>query len=292
MIDLNSPVQDASAQDLVCALMLLHRERDLMEQITLDLAARPQIWDSFVLGPALPAIEYESYRGIFSCVRDLGLGLTADTLYVKSPDRSAAEIVRAMAHRWQCTQITTFSAEHTTYLMGCPGILSAIRWQQLVQPSRSDYDTLYANKSMTWLNRSQSIGQCSAQAIVAALMRRTRCEDFDPEIVFAALADNTSMWRSFVMGPELTEEGTSLQGCLKVLSSLPSHWSGNCLYLWSWDNADAVLLQELSHRWQCSAVSVFDETETARLLNVNNDGLLVMYEWDAEPRELLINSML
>lgn len=245
-----------------------------------------------MLGPALPAVEYESYRGIFSCLRDLSFGWTADTLYINSPDRTAAEIIRAMAHRWQCTQIETFSLEHTTYLMGCPGILSAIRWQRLVQPSGSDYDPLYSDHLRGCFNLSQSLGQCSPQAIVAALMQRTRCEDFDPEVIFSDLADHASMWRSFVMGPPLTEEGTSLQGCLKVLSSLPSHWSGNCLYIWSQDKADAVLLEVFSRRWQCSAVSIFNETETARLLNVDDSGLLVMYEWDSEPRELLINQML
>jgi hypothetical protein len=208
--------------------------------------------------------------------------------YTKSPDRTAAEIVRAMVHRWRCDQITTFSLEYTTYLMGCPGILSAIRWQRWVHPSRSNYDTLYSDNSLTWLNISCPLGQCSAQLLVAASMQRTQCKDFDTELIFNDLADNASMWRSFVMGLELPEEDTNLQGCLEVLSSLPPYWSENCLYLWSWDNADAVLLQELSRRWQCSAVSVFNEAESARLLNTTNDGLLGMYEWDSVPRELFI----
>ncbi|BAU16097.1 hypothetical protein LEP3755_66640 (plasmid) [Leptolyngbya sp. NIES-3755] len=263
MIDLNLPAQDVSPQSLICDLMLLHPERDRMEQIILDLASRPQFWSSFIFGPAMPANEHEAQLGI---LRDLAFGWTADTLYVRSPDMTAAEVMRSLGRRWDCDEITTYSPARTAYLLVQSGVLTAIRWQH--SPASRPRNTVsIPNSSLISFDLTKSLGECSAQAIVVALMRRTKCPHFDVELVLNDLANHVTQWRSFIFGSPLPEAHQNLHGCLEALRYLPAEWQGNCLYLWAWDTTAATCLQALGQRWNCLEASIFTEEESARLLD-------------------------
>ncbi|BAU16098.1 hypothetical protein LEP3755_66650 (plasmid) [Leptolyngbya sp. NIES-3755] len=109
-------------------------------------------------------------------------------------------------------------------------------------------------------------------------MRCARFGNFDPELVARDLDEEAHRWRSFIFGPPLPEDEQDLQHYLETLIWLPQEWGGNCLYLWAWDEADAMWLQRLKQRWRCDTVRVIDE-EVVRSLNLPDTALLLVYEW-------------
>lgn len=281
MFDLRTSIQTASAQSLIAALMLLHPQKSLMERILFDLAAHPQLWKSFVLAPTLPPTEEAAYLGILACLRDLAFGWTADTLYILAPDSGAAEQVRSLSIHWQCSESTLYSSERTEYLTLTTGILVALRWRTAsAEFEERDYDQLYRANANIRFDVSRSLCHSSAQSLVTALVRRGQFGKFDPQQVLGDLKKHRVRWRSFLLGPPLPESGVNLQHCLETLTYLPPDWGGNCLYLWAWNMVEAMLLQSLHQKWQCTDVAVFTVAESSRLLDLAEAAPVVMYVWD------------
>lgn len=288
MLDLNQPLDRCSTQDMIAALMLqryVHwtspqEIRRQMEQVLLDLDDHRPLWRAFVMGPALPAIDGRYFPGSLICLRDLGLGWNADTLYILSEDFASAEAVRKLALRWGCTEITTYSAEQTEHLVSEEGILTAARWQDTTRlPQKIDYLDVYSNNPEIRLERSLPLGECSAQTLCAALMQRGQFGQFKPQQVLDDLQTYADTWNSFVMGPGLPEPEANLQGCLELLHWLPQEWGGDHLYVWAWGEADAMKLHSLSDRWECSESKVIEGAAAAQLLNLPNEHFVVMFTW-------------
>lgn len=281
MLDLNQPIGSCSAQDLAAALMLHHRDRARMERILLDLACNRENWRAFVLGPALPTEADKPHRALLDCLRDLGLGWRAETLYIVSPDDKAARRLRLQAKRWGCSEVTQYSQAQSQQFGLIGGILSAMRWSApLSSPSQIDYNALYSTEDAPiLLDNTRSLGECSAQTLMAGLMQRGQFRQFDPHLVLEDLQRHSILWRSFVFGPQMPASPTELGGCLELLSWLPDEWGGDHLYLWAWDGADAIDLYRLSDRWQCDEVRVFEDEAAAQLLGLLKAAPVIVASW-------------
>lgn len=288
MLKLHQPIDICSAQDLIAALMrqrYVHcvpsqTTRSTMERVLQDLETHRSHWQGFVLGPALPTTDWHYASGALVCLRDLGLGWNADTLYILSPDQAAAESMRTIAKHWDATEITTYSAARTQHLVAQTGVLTAVRWQASVEPAKkTDYLSIYSHEPPILLEQAQLLQNCSAQSLVAALMRRGQFGRFDPQQVLADLHTHASTWRSFLMGPELPEWGADLEGCLEAMVWLPQEWGGDHLYVWAWDEADAMHLRSLAQRWRCDQTRIIDGIVAAQLLNLPNAAPIVMFRW-------------
>ena len=55
------------------------------------------------------------------------------------------------------------------------------------------------------LDLTKSVGDCSPQELVAALMLKAAFNRFDPKQVLSDLYAHQEWWKSFVMGPPLPE---------------------------------------------------------------------------------------
>lgn len=290
MLNLNQPIGSCSAQDLAAALMLLHRDRDRMERILLDLACNRDNWQSFVLGPALPDKPGEPHRGVLASLRDLGMGWTANTLYILSPDDKAAKRLRLQAKRWGCSNVMQYSKEQSQQFGVISGMVSTMHWSApLSPPGNTDYNALYSTENLPiLLNATRSLGESSAQTLMVALMLRAQFHPFDPHLVLADLQAHSILWRSFVFGSALPDPQVGLCRPLELLSWLPDEWGGNHLYIWAWDSSDAIDLQRLCDRWQCDEVQVFGDEAAARLLHLPKAAPVIVASWsDLSPLQAI-----
>jgi len=122
------------------------------------------------------------------------------------------------------------------------------------------------------LDQQKSVGDCTAQELVAALMLRAMRDAFNPEQVLQDLYANTHLWKSFWMGALLPLDERSLTSLLLLfLRDLQECWNADTLYVLAHDPACCQPLEAFGDRWNCDTVRVVTGELAQRLLGQYGD---------------------
>lgn len=125
----------------------------------------------------------------------------------------------------------------------------------------------------------QPISDCSAQAIMAALMLRQR----NPILVQEVLADLSECrdgWKSFVAGPALPKTDAEADpGNLTCLRDLWMGWNTNTLHILARNADTARSLKALAEAWDCSEITIHPPKRTKRLVGMTRHSL-VSISWE------------
>ena len=77
---------------------------------------------------------------------------------------------------------------------------------------------------------TKSVGDCSPQELIAALILKAAFNQFNPKQVLSDLYAHQEWWKSFVMGPPLPEEAEDpLDRILLTLRDLGYRWKADTL---------------------------------------------------------------
>lgn len=132
------------------------------------------------------------------------------------------------------------------------------------------------------LDLTKTVGECTPQELVAALMLKGAFNQFDPKQVLSDLYAHQEWWKSFVMGPPLPEDlEDPLARILIPLRDLGYRWKADTLYVLTCDDEYVLPLLDVGKEWQCSSTDVIDRTRTGSLLGrYPAPSPIVVYWWD------------
>jgi hypothetical protein len=268
IVDFSKQIEECSAQEILAALMLHHPNPKLMQRVLTDLSTHQSWWNGFAMGPALPSTKNGADPGSLVYLRDLWIGWGANTLYLLAPFSEQARSLQNLAKTWECTEVKVFPPKLTRYLLGMPTMrhhLLVLRWERTVfMVEEVDFATTYGTASQLF-EGSLRLSECLPQTLIAGLLRCELKEGIASRIVDDLYA-RADLWHSFLPGPQLPSDATELTDCLRVLSTLPTHYSFDCIYIWSRGLEEAETLKRLSQTWNPKATTIFSSPETSRLL--------------------------
>lgn len=268
IVDANNLLEACSAQEILAALMLHHPNPKLMQRVLADLGAHQNWWNSFVMGLSLPSTDRGADPGSLVFLRDLWTGWGANTLYLLAPFSEQARSLQNLAKTWECTEVKVLSPQFVRFLLGIRTMrhhLLALRWERTVfMVEELDFSATYGTALQTF-EESLRLSECLPQTLIAGLLRCDLKEDITSRIVDDLYA-HADLWYSFLPGPQLPSDATELANCLRVLSTLPAHYSFDCIYIWSRGLEEAETLKRLSQTWNPKAATILSSPENSRLL--------------------------
>lgn len=105
--------------------------------------------------------------------------------------------------------------------------LLVLRWKRTVfMVEEVDFATTYGTASQPF-EGALRLSECSPKTLIAGLLK---C---DKEVHTLKIVDDlyayTDLWHSFIPGPQLPHDATELANCLRGLSTLPTHYSFECI---------------------------------------------------------------
>ncbi|HEY9663440.1 MAG TPA: hypothetical protein V6C65_33755, partial [Allocoleopsis sp.] len=260
LLDMELPLASCSAQEIMAALMLRHHSLILMRQILTDLEDHAEMWESFVLAPALPSADSVADAGTLVCLRDLHSSWNADTLYVLTRNADTARSLQSVAQGWNCSDITLYPPKRVKRLAGVTGAkrLISMRWtfRKTVEPG-INFDHVYQSKgSKLVMDEMATLEDCTPQQLIAGLIIQADSNSFHAPTILEDLEYHSEWWRSFVLGPPLPNTKTGTTNRLNVLQQLPKTWCDDCLYIWAWDNDVTTNLRSLAQEWHSDNITI------------------------------------
>lgn len=283
-LDFDLPLGACTAQEIAAALLLRQRDPLTMERVIQDLAAQTEIWHSFFSYPVVPVKPQRDASGVLTCLRDLGQGWTANTLYLLAIDHRAAATLSQLARQWTGAKVTLCTLSQTRRLTGSKdqSRLVMVEWAYPeLETSKPEFEAIDAlEESPELLVESHPIAECSVQQLVAGLMLATSDPHFHPPSILETLQNHPEWWHSFLLGPRLTGQSPATSPPLRVLQQqLPEFWCNDCLYVWARSDRAAEQLQAASEAWLCD-VKIIREQQAARLLHFPQASPIVVMSWD------------
>lgn len=104
-------------------------------------------------------------------------------------------------------------------------------------------------------DQQKPVEECTAQELVADLMRQTACDALDPEQVLQDLSKHPELWNRFWMGPllPLDKEGASSLSLI-FLRDLPQFWHADTLYVLAKSQECLPKLKSLGFQWNYDTI--------------------------------------
>lgn len=236
IVDFSKQLKELSAQEILAALMMHHPNPELMQQILTDLSGHQSWWNGFALGPALPSTKDGADPGSLVCLRDLWTGWGGNTLYLLVPFSNEGRSLQSLAQNWGCTEIKVLPPKFTSFLVGMRTMrhhLLVVRWERTIfLTEEMDFATTYGFAPQPF-DRSLALSECLPQALMTELLLKWDLKKVRTSKIVDALQTHADLWYSFMAGPKLPKNEAELTHCLRVLATLPSGYSADCIYIWS-----------------------------------------------------------
>jgi hypothetical protein len=269
IVNFNKQLEECSSQEILAALMLHHPKPELMKKVLSDLSSHQNCWNSFVMGPSLPSTDRGADPGSLACLRDLWTGWGGNTLYILVPFSDEVRSLQNLAKNWAYTDIKILTPQFVRFLLGMQTMrhhLLVVYWERAIfLTEEMDFGTTYGFSSQQF-DRSLPLSECLPQALVTELLFQWELKKVGSSKIVDGLQTHADLLHSFIAGPQLPKNEAELTNCLRGLSTLPSNYSADCIYVWSRSTEAAEHLKLLSQTWDCKAATILSSPETSRLL--------------------------